>query len=120
MSTISIAKNGGMCEIVINGSPQYFEVNPKDVQLGFNTSTNSINVYFPIRDGIFDETLPMASVTIGGTVITSNPSLIPKLLRFFLTLTPALVAPESLPSLSKQMIQQLLQPLQTARELSMK
>jgi len=71
-TSISISKNGGKCEVALDGGPQYFEVSPIKVDLGFNTNTNYINVYFPIQDGIFAQAFPMASVTLGGVVITSK------------------------------------------------
>lgn len=71
-TSISISKNGGKCEVALDGGPQYFEVNPIKVDLGFNTDTNYINVYFPIQDGIFAQAFPMASVTLGGVVISNK------------------------------------------------
>jgi hypothetical protein len=73
MPTISLSKNGGKCEILLNGGPQSFVVDPNQVELGFNTDTNDINIYFPIQGSLFAQAFPMADVTIGAGINVGLP-----------------------------------------------
>jgi len=69
---IEITKIGNRCKIAISGEDEVFYPDLKNVDIGFNSATDEISLFFKCNGGVYEYAMAMANATLEGEVITSQ------------------------------------------------
>jgi hypothetical protein len=70
--TATLKALGKRIAVDLVGTNEIFYVDPTDIGMVFDSATNNIALHFVCQNVGYDFTFPMASVTMAGTVITSQ------------------------------------------------